>query len=113
MRETPHGRMLYMNMYIMRWNVSVRRSIAEARRHLPGLVREAESGRTVELTRRGKPVAVLVGLDRYRRLASARPTFTEAYDAFRRGVDLADLDIDPAEVFGGVREVHRGRRVDL
>ena len=33
-------------------------SIADARRNLPRLVREAEKGRAVELTRHGEPVTV-------------------------------------------------------
>ena len=36
-----------------------RHSIVEARRNLPELIREAENGKEVELTRRGKPVAML------------------------------------------------------
>ena len=39
--------------------MSRRHSIAEARNHLPELVRQAESGKPVELTRRGEPVAEL------------------------------------------------------
>ncbi|MDZ7669890.1 MAG: type II toxin-antitoxin system prevent-host-death family antitoxin [Gammaproteobacteria bacterium] len=38
--------------------MSDRHSIAEARSNLPRLVREAESGKAVELTRRGEAVAV-------------------------------------------------------
>ena len=37
-----------------------RQSIAEARNNLPTLVREAESGKPVELSRRGESVAVLI-----------------------------------------------------
>ena len=43
-------------------------SIAETRRNLPSLVREAENGRTVRLTRRGKPVALLIGQREFERL---------------------------------------------
>jgi len=42
-----------------------RYSISEMRRNLPALVREAERGRVVELTKRGEPVAVLVGRGHY------------------------------------------------
>ena len=35
-------------------------SIAEARTHLPTIIDEAEAGLEIELTRRGKPVAVIV-----------------------------------------------------
>ena len=46
-----------------------RHSIAEARSSLPRLIREAESGKPVELTRRGQPVAVLVENGRIRGIA--------------------------------------------
>jgi len=48
--------------------VAKQHSIAEARNNLPSLVRAAESGKAVELTRRGKPVAVLIGRRQYERL---------------------------------------------
>jgi prevent-host-death family protein len=90
-----------------------RHSIAEARSSLPSLVREAESGKPVELTRRGEPVAVLVGRQQYMRLTSGRRKFSETYGEFTRRVDLEDLAIDPDEVFGDVRDRTRGRQVDL
>lgn len=88
-------------------------SIAEARSNLPNLVREAESGRPVELTRRGEPVAVLVGRRDYERLAASRRSFSAAYAAFTRRVDLKELAIDPDEIFGGPRRGAPGREVDL
>jgi len=93
--------------------VAKQRSIAEARSSLPSLVREAESGKAVELTRRGEPVAVLVGRRQYLRLTSKHRSFSEAYGDFRRDVDLEELAIDPDEVFAGVRDRTRGREVDL
>jgi prevent-host-death family protein len=90
-----------------------RHSIAEARSSLPSLVREAESGRSIELTRRGEPVAFLVGRQQYMRLTSRHRTFSEAYGDFTREVDLDELAIDPEDVFAGVREQTRGREVDL
>lgn len=90
-----------------------RQSIAEARNSLPSLVREAESGKAVELTRRGQPVAVLIGRREYMRLASRHRTFTEAYAEFTRDIDLEELAIDPEEVFSGARDEAHGRAVDL
>ena len=49
-------------------------SIAEARNQLSGLVHEAEQGRPVRLTRRGKSVAVLVSADEYERLSKPKKT---------------------------------------
>ncbi len=88
-------------------------SIAEARSSLPSLVREVESGKSVELTRRGQPVAMLIGRQEYVRLASKHRSFSEAYADFKRDIDLKDLAIDPKEVFAGARDEARGREVDL
>ena len=84
-------------------------SIAEARHNLPGVVHEAEGGTRVELTRRGKPVAVLVGIEDYERLAEGRRDFWEAYEEFRRELDLAELGINPDEIFADVRDSSPGR----
>jgi len=93
--------------------VAKRRSIAEARTHLPSLVREVESGEAVELTRRGEPVAVLIGRRHYARLTSKHRGFVEAYQTFVRDFDLTALGIDPEDVFSGVRDETRGREVRL
>jgi prevent-host-death family protein len=61
-------------------------SIVEARDNLSDLVHEVESGIRVELTRRGKPVAVLLGLEKYEHLISGRRSFWESYTAFPAGV---------------------------
>ena len=51
---------LYMYMYI--FDMAKRYSIAEARSNLSSIVDQAEAGQEIELTRRGKPVAVVVSL---------------------------------------------------
>lgn len=88
-------------------------SIAEARNSLPSLVRAAESGKAVELTRRGEPVAVLIGRRQYERLIMKYRAFSEAYGAFTREFDLEELAIDPDELFAGTRDDIHGREVDL
>jgi prevent-host-death family protein len=88
-------------------------SIAEARNSLPKLVKEAEAGREVSLTRRGRPVAVLVGQIDYERLASGPRNFWNTYQDFRREVDLPALAIDPEAVFGPARDRSKGRDVAL
>jgi prevent-host-death family protein len=89
------------------------RSIAEARNNLPQLIREAEAGEAIELTRRGESVAVLIGREQYERLANGTRRFSEAWDDFAREVDLTELAIDPDEVFSGVRDSGPGRDADL
>lgn len=105
--------MMYAVMGMTGEGMAGRHSIADARRNLPRLVREAEHGKTVELTRRGDPVAVLVGCRTFERLAAGRRGFAEAYREFEATVDLADLAFDPDELFAGARDATPGRRVRL
>ena len=88
-------------------------SIADARRDLPMLVRKAERGQTVELTRRGEWVAVLIGRHRYEQLVAPMPSFEQTYLVFRTAVDLSALDLDPDEIFGGTRDRTPGRESTL
>ena len=90
-----------------------RHSIAEARRNLPSLVRDAENGKAVELTRRGEPVAVLIGHREFGRLTSGRRGFGDAYREFADAFELSELALDPDDLFGDVREVTAGRDVRL
>lgn len=84
-------------------------SITEARDSFTSVVREAEKGIQVELTRRGKPVAVLIGIEAFERLSKGKPSFREAYEKFRQEHNLAELDIDPDEIWGDVRDPSPGR----
>jgi antitoxin Phd len=87
-----------------------RYSIAEARNNFTRLVHAAEEGATVELTRRGKPIAVLLALEEYERLAGGRRGFGEAYrDFLRRNPDFADNAVEPEDWLHKVRDASRGR----
>jgi PTS system cellobiose-specific IIB component len=86
-------------------------SIAEARNHLSEVVHGAEAEGPITLTRRGRPVAVVVSQADYRRLRSTRPGFWDAAAAFRESVDLSDLAID--DVYQGVRDRDPGRTVPI
>ena len=55
-----------------------------------------------------KPVAVSLGRRQYARLTSSYRRFSEAYGEFTENVNLAELAIDPDEVFAGVRDATRG-----
>ena len=97
-------------MCMMGNEMNEKHSITEARRNLPRLVREAEHGKTVELTRRGKTFAVLVGHRKFERLAASRRSFAEAYREFKITVDLAKLNLDPDEIFADARDTAPGRQ---
>ena len=86
-------------------------SIAEARHNLAALVHQLEHQPRIELTRRGKPVAVLLSVGEYNRLTAPARGFWEAYAAFAEATDLRRLAIDP-QVFEGVRDRTRGREVN-
>jgi len=73
------------------------------------MVHEAEEGAQVELTRRGKPVAVLIGVEDFERLSDTKKDFWEAYQEFRRRLDRANIEIDPDEIWGDVRDQSPGR----
>jgi prevent-host-death family protein len=72
-------------------------SLAQAREQLPAVVRDAACHGPVELTDEGEPVAVLVAVDEYLRLAGG-PSNT--WDASRRAVGARD----------GLMGVHRPER---
>jgi prevent-host-death family protein len=83
-------------------------SIAEARNHLPRIIHEVESGSPVELTRRGKVVAVILSVRDYRPAQAPKRDFWDAYQEWRRSVDLEELDLGP-EYFEGLRDKSPGR----
>lgn len=87
-------------------------SIAEARHNLASLVHELDKKAVIELTRRGKPVAMLVSLREYNRLCAPKTDFWEAYIAFRKRVQLEKLDIDP-KIWENVRDTSPGREVNF
>lgn len=92
--------------------MSGRYSIAEARHDLARIVHELEGGGSVELTRRGEPVAVMLSLEEYRRLMEGKSGFWDAYREFREARDLRRLGIE-AEVFERVRDSSPGREARL
>jgi prevent-host-death family protein len=89
-----------------------RYSIAEARSNLPTIVDHAEAGREIELTRRGKPVAVVVSLREFERLRGGRARFADTYRRFLKTHPLRELGIE-GDVFDSTRERNSGRKVTL
>jgi prevent-host-death family protein len=92
--------------------MSKRYSIAEARSNLPTIVDQAEAGAEVELTRRGKPVAVVISHRQLERLRSDRPRFVDVYRTFLRKHLLKDIGIE-SDFFQATRERAAGRKVSL
>ena len=82
-------------------------SIAEAKSRLTAAVHDVERGEPIELTRRGKPVAMLVSMADYRRFRAREPDFWAALQSFRADADLVALDASGA--FEGLADPQAGR----
>jgi antitoxin Phd len=86
-------------------------SIVEVRSRLSSVLREVERGTHVELTRRGRPVAVVLSARDYERLRGGSRTFTQALANLKRkgfrGVELPDGFIE------SLRDRSSGREVGL
>ena len=87
-------------------------SIASARAKLADIVDEVESGSEVELTRRGKKVAIMMSAARYARLRGERVAFMTAYETFRAAHDLAETGVERTWA-RGLRQRDIGRPVKL
>ncbi len=87
-------------------------SVAEARQNFARLIKRAEQGRAIEITRRGESVAVLLSASEYMVLRGDRPSFVEATRRVRERLDVESLGIG-GEEFEGLREETPGREVSL
>ncbi len=87
-------------------------SIAEAKNRLPTIIHYVEKGPSVELTRRGKPVAVLLSVQEYERLSREYTGFWSAISEFRRKVEDEGAEITDTD-FTELRDRSAGREVGL
>ena len=101
---------MYKLMYIR--VMSQRYSVAKARSHLPTLIDQAEAGLEIELTRRGKPVAVVVSCRDFERLRGNRPRFGDAYKGFLKKYSLEEIGLEGGFAAAG-RDRSLGRKVSL
>lgn len=86
-------------------------SIAEAKNKLPSIIHYVEKGPNIQLTRRGKPVAVLLSISEYERLSQKSTDFRKALLKFREGINI-DADITDDD-FEDLRDTDSGRKVAL
>ena len=87
-------------------------SIAEAKNRLPSIVHYVEKVPYVELTRRGKPVAVLLSIQEYERISRKYTGFWSAVSEFRRKVGDEGIEISDSD-FKGLRDLSSGRKIEL
>jgi len=86
-------------------------SIAEAKNKLPSIIHSVEKGPSVKLTRRGRPVAVLLSIQEYERLSQKKMDFWLALKSFRKIAEKEGIEISN-EDFKGLRDYSPGREVD-
>ena len=103
---------MYKNSYTSCVATAKRYSIADARAGLPAIVDAVEAGEEIEITRHGRPVAVLISIGELKRLRAERPRFADAYQRFLAEHSLGELDVD-ADFFGDLRDRGAGRKVVL
>lgn len=89
---------------------NARYSIAEAKDRLPSLVREAEKGSSVTLTRHGKPVAVLLSIHEYTKVSEKKGGFWDALAAYQRAASREGVEVGDAD-FEGLRDATPGREI--
>ena len=87
-------------------------SVAEARKGVARLIQRAQQCLAIEITRRGRPVAVLLSADEYLRLIGERPSFVESLSDLRARFGVDELGIGAAE-FAELRAEDPGREVEL
>ncbi len=87
----PLPSLVYTLAYAMRRSVSTR----ELRESLAEIVSEVEAGGEIEITRHGKPVAVVISPVALRALRDKQASgFAAAYDRFLRTADVARHGVD-------------------
>jgi prevent-host-death family protein len=85
-------------------------TISEAKNKLTAIIHSIEKGPSVKITRRGRPVAVLLSVKEYEVLCRNRGSFWDALEGFRKknmDVEISDLD------FENLRDTSSGREVNL
>jgi len=89
-----------------------RMTTAQARREWAKVLKSAERGASVEVTRNGQSVAAVVSIDQYRKIEEMRKeTLSQVIARFRTSVNPRDLEgPDP---WADVRDHSPGRDVDL
>ncbi|MFN0074296.1 MAG: type II toxin-antitoxin system Phd/YefM family antitoxin [Chloroflexota bacterium] len=83
-------------------------SIAEARNQLPKLVHDAEEIGPVALSRRGKPVAMIISCEEFELLRSPRRTAWDVIQEFRSRPEFDEIALSD-EDFKGLRDSAPGR----
>ena len=87
-------------------------SIAEAKGKLPAIIHSVEEGPSVQLTRHGKPVAVLLSIREYELLMLKKKGFWNALIEFRNAIEKEGIKITDDD-FKKLRDTSSGREREL
>jgi prevent-host-death family protein len=87
-------------------------SVADARAHLPDILDDVEAGKEIQLTRRGRAVAILLSPEKYEALRREHSNFGDAYKTFVDRHALGEVGLEP-DFFDSIRDREIGRRVKL
>lgn len=88
-------------------------SIAEAKSNFAHLVQQAEGGQAVRITRRGKPVAVLVSEACYAQLQSTQGNWVAFSRAWREGMQAEGQAFLAESELQGLRPTSGRQDLDL
>lgn len=83
-------------------------SIADAKNGLPRLIHDVEAGSPIHITRRGKPVAVLLSEQEYQRWLTSNHSkdFAHALSALRDAADFEPVELGDSD---WLRDSDKGR----
>ena len=104
----------FLPMYKVMYTLEMKKlySVGSARANLPTILDDVQSGRVIQVTRRGKPVAVIMSPAEYATLERRQSTFSEACAEFRERFGVQELGLD-RHFFQRLRDARPGRRVRL
>lgn len=89
-----------------------RYTIADAKNKLSSLIHSVETGRPVELTRHGKPVAVLLSIKDFQRMNRKKTGYWGALNSWRKHAETEGVVVTGEEL-EGIRDHSPGREVNL
>jgi prevent-host-death family protein len=87
----------------------------EAKNKLTQIVHQVEDGEPVELSRHGRPVAVLIGIEQYNNFKNAAGTFSRRLKQFQSDWPMESTETPEKNEnpFDGLRSRGMGRPVEL
>lgn len=96
------------------YNLHMKRiySVGSARASLPAILDDVQSGQVIQVTRHGRPVAVIMSPAEYAGLERRQTSFGAACAEFRKRFAVAELDLGRDD-FESLRDRRPGRKVRL